>query len=482
MNPYVNIPLVIFESRDNGVLTPDQFDVFTYCYWRAERPEYVVRGFSASNVCRFRCLDATKANLKRYQRAAADLLNFGLIRRDYHRVDTRRANQHARPYNVWVPNPDRFGVIGTPDENRVSLFVSSNVAVVVADNVALPTAANDSKENTSENTECDNVAMDVALMQRTLSFTNQENPKTIEKNPLNLPSGDFSPTPLPPGGERSDAAGLLKPHAGMKPSGKKNNPLNASQCERLNEAALLYADFSTWLYAFSPDVTHVQALLRDFTPTELLFAQITRFSLEETVPKNSMAQFFYKSARTAIEAAHLKGISKAHPESLKRRLDSWGLEYAKEFGSRWKIVFDAWIRVFGDDRPCIDEILVIVNETLGSLRADKLASEVITYAESLDSRVMGCLNVKLGRFTPNIKRAIQQAEAELGYVSKSVWTAIIKQQITDCKGDIDALQNFGYWLCNNLVRILRSKAGEPPTDSAQELGTTVSTTAAGEHS
>jgi len=90
--PYVTIPLVIFESRDNGVLTPEQFDVFAYCYWRAERPEYIVRGYSAENVCRFRGIDATRANLKRYQRAAAELLKLNLLSRDYYHVDASRPN------------------------------------------------------------------------------------------------------------------------------------------------------------------------------------------------------------------------------------------------------------------------------------------------------------------------------------------------------------------------------------------------------
>jgi hypothetical protein len=344
--PYVIIPKAVFDGVDTGVITAEQFDVLAYCYWRAERPEYVVRGFSAANVCRFRSLDATKANLKKYQRAAADLLNLWLIRRDYHRIDPRRADQHARPYNVWIPIPARFGVIGAAEQNRVSFFVSSNVAVVVADNVALLPAANNCIETTSENSECDNVAVDVALIGHSLSFSNQEKLKSIEKYPLNLPPGDFSPAPLPPRGD-AQAAGLLTLAPPSAPA-DKGRPLDVRQCESLKKAALLYADFNSWLYGgFFPDVNHVEKLLRHFTPSEILFSQINRFEPLGSFAKKDMAHFFWKSAKDSIEAGRIKGTSKTKPDWVMRaEKGEKGTQYIKDFYQRWKIVNASWWEVY----------------------------------------------------------------------------------------------------------------------------------------
>jgi hypothetical protein len=357
--PYVLIPKAIFDGVDNGSITPEQFDVFCYCYLRAERPAYQVHGYSAANICHFRRLDADQANVKRYRRAALDLLDRDLLRRDYHKVDTTRSDATARPYNVWVPNPDRFGVIGTLEENRVSLW-SARVPLVVPDNVPVPTCVTDSKENTSADEQRDIVPVSVPLNHNIVSISNQENPKTIEKDPLNLPSGDFSPAPLPPGGD-AQAAGLLNPHreSKAKAAGKESS-LNEKQCDQLQNVALLYADFATWLSLrqFSPDVDHVRALLRDFHPVELLLAQTSRFGLGNEALKKSMAQFFYKSARPAIEAARLK-VTPVPPPRSKYGLDEtfdikelvrreFGDDYAKELRPRWGAVIAAWNKYKGN--------------------------------------------------------------------------------------------------------------------------------------
>jgi hypothetical protein len=342
--PYVKIPLVIFESRNTGILTSAQFDVLEYCYWRAERPDYIVRGYSAENVCRFQGLDATKANLKRYQRAAADLLNLTLLRRDYYHVDARQLTHHPRPYNVWIPDPSRFSVIGTSEENRVSLFVSVNVAKDVADNVAKSNAITNGQDTTYENNESDIVAKTVAKGHRILSVTNHTDPKTIKKYPLNLPSGDFSPAPLPFKGEDA-AAGLQNKPADTKPAGMKS--LNAQQCDLLNKAALLYADFSVWLWDFSPDVNHVKRLLREFTPTEILFAQITRFEPYEKFSKTTMAHFFRSAAKDAIDVGRINGTSKSKPRWFNKPDSDFNRkEYSTEFFSRWMVVTDAWKIIF----------------------------------------------------------------------------------------------------------------------------------------
>ena len=119
-------------------------------------------------------------------------------------------------------------------------------------------------------------------------------------------------------------------------------------CESLKKAALLYADFNSWLYGgFSPDVNYVEKLLRHFTPIEILFAQINRFQPWQGFAKKDMAHFFWKSAKDSIEAARIKGTSKTKPDWItKAEKGEYGPQYCKDFSQRWKIVNDAWREAF----------------------------------------------------------------------------------------------------------------------------------------
>jgi hypothetical protein len=364
MTSYVKIPLALFEGLDNGSITPEQFDIYCYTYWKATRPEYRVQSYSAENVCRFRGLDATKANLARYKRAAADMLHQNLIRRDYYRIDPKRSAKSTRTYSLWAPNPERFNAIGTREENLClwtqadkddSLFVSAFVPLLDRDNVPLPANVTDSTEGTSDAWQRDNVPVVVPLGLSSLFVTNHCDPKTREKEPLNPPSGDFSPAPLPLKGEDAQAAGLSNLHRKSNAAGKEK-PLDANECLQLDQLALLYAGFSAWMYAnkFMPDETHVRAILRQFSPRELLFAQIERFSPDETIPKMSMAQFFFKSARTAILESRLKGTSNSRPAFLTEMPEY--RRNVKPINDRWKFVADAWNKIAPDGQQDSGEI------------------------------------------------------------------------------------------------------------------------------
>lgn len=219
----------------------------------------------------------------------------------------------------------------------------------------------------------------VPLNRDNMSITNQENPKTIEKEPLN-PLRGLLPAPPPSRGEHSGAVGLENLHRESKAKAAgKEKPLDAKQCDQLQSVALLYVDFATWLSlnVFSPDVDHVRALLRDFHPIELLLAQTSRFGLGNDAPKKSMAQFFYKSARPAMEAARLKAtpippsprINDAGDWLLKEQVRiHYGVNSAKEFLPRWRAVITEWNKYRGNDTfPSYAE--VNINELVSKLKS-----------------------------------------------------------------------------------------------------------------
>ena len=362
--PYVMIPRAVFDGLYKCSLTMAQFHILVFCYFQADRVSYRVQGYSAEAVCLWLGLDAENKLLAQYRRAAKDLKERNILRGDYRKcsVNPSRPDKGGRSYSVWVPRPELFLGVGTAEENKLSLW-SGHVRLPDTNNVRQVDAANLDIPTTSANNETDNVRLIEPRNDDGMFILTSKAPQNPEKDPLNLPSGDFSPAPLPLKGEDAQAAGLLKPTQG-KPAGRENlNPLNERRCELLDKAALLYVDFSVWLYDFSPDTSHVRTLLRKYTPNELLFAQINRFSPSEKVVKSSMAHFFRKAAEDAIESARIKETSKTAPEWLtatflgRDNLSArFGFISRKEFSERWKSVTAAWLEAFpkkkilGDDR------------------------------------------------------------------------------------------------------------------------------------
>jgi len=306
---YVQIPVATYDALDTGSLSPEQFDIFSYAYWRASRPEYRVRSYSAANVCRFRGLDATDANVKRYERAAADLLNRNLICRDYYRIDPSRSNKGTRTYSIWVPNPKSFDKIGTPEEN-LSIWPAV-VGLLDPDIVGLPAGAMDSKQNTSEGTETDNVGLGIGQKWHQLSITNQENLKTEREIPLNPPRGTSSPLPLP--GEYSDAVGLEK-------QGITRKILSASDCARLQESVLFFCEAVRTVYGLSPDAERARTLLRKYGPIEIFFALMATHEpwSYKNVKKTDFAYFFRKSAPQIIDVRRLQQISRTPSSEVQK--------------------------------------------------------------------------------------------------------------------------------------------------------------------
>jgi hypothetical protein len=322
------IPRAILDALDDGRISPEQFDIFCYGYLKAERPEYRVRSYSAACVCRFRWLDATPANIKRYERAALDLWKRHLVHRDYYQIDPTRSDKKGRTYSIWLPAPPRFQVVATPEENQCSLW-RADVGLLVHDNVGVQTDGTPRDSRVSNEEEPDNVGVDVGLDAHQLSITYQEAQNPKKKSPLNPPR-DFSPS-APAGGAAQTPPGLGKT-TGIRKS------LDANQCALLNEAALRYASLTDWIYNFVPDPKTITNLLRVFSPAELWCAQITKFPPLSKFGKNNMAHFFATGAKTLITAARLNGTSYVRRGETMQELT----KVRPDFSRRWCVVCDAW--------------------------------------------------------------------------------------------------------------------------------------------
>jgi hypothetical protein len=334
------IPDAVYKALDNGDITAEQFDIFTYCYHRAERPANVVRSYSAAQVCRFRWLDATKANVKKYERAAADLLARRLIRRDYYRIDPKRSSKKGRTYSVWVPSPNRFQLVATPQENEASLW-GANVGLLVGDIVGLQADETPSEPKEYKADETDNVGLLVGMKADHLSTTNQENQNPEKESPL--PPEGVSPPPALVPREHLDATGLSESTPTPKPAGKKN-ALSPDQCKHLSDAAHLFSAFTNLLYDFVTDPKAAAALLREFPPNEILCAMLSKFSPDDKVVKTTMQYFFFRGAATLIRSARLNETCFPRRFSVNQICYRCDRSEAKD---KWQRVLDAYEKVFG---------------------------------------------------------------------------------------------------------------------------------------
>jgi hypothetical protein len=347
VTPYVLIPLTIFDARKSRSISAQQMNILICAYLWASRPGFRVAAYSAQRVCEFQGLEINRANLERYRRAAVDLLARNLIRRDYRKIDPRRGDQKERTYSIWIPAPDRFVAVGSPEENQTrlwsgSVFINTHCESGPTRNATPITDASGSQSAVYSSEE----ARNASLGRDTLRIPNQQ---IQEKETLPSSQGEASPLPSPPG-MRSNGAGLLenrKPLPSVAASKKNQGPLNPAQGESLENAAILYADFSVWLYDFSPDTEHIEKLLRYFDPLELLYAQINRFPPGEKFNYSTMAHFFRKAAQDSIRAARIKGTATSEPAHLKKISCPPYLPGERDkLVHRFQPVVDAWREVF----------------------------------------------------------------------------------------------------------------------------------------
>lgn len=325
-----------FDALVDGDLSVLQFTILVMLYRRANWKTGVVRSISADQVIRalgetgLLPADSTlDARQRLIQRAMKAMRLAGWFKSDYQ-------SGSRRPYNITLTNYLSLCAAETA-------HAENDADGIVLNPGEITPCAQPSLEFDADNDA--DIDADVSLRCRgrvaEMSANNQGKPNPEREIPLNPPSGDFSPAPLPPGGERS-------------PRGSKPTRENLTGKEnQLHDVAVLYANFSVWLYSFSPNVTHVEALLREFHPTELLFAQVRRFKpwdASEKFKTTEMAVFFRKAARDGIEAARLQklGAPEWFGGECFRNDGNWsGKTNLRDLKTHWTPVIAAWNKYQG---------------------------------------------------------------------------------------------------------------------------------------
>ena len=244
-----------------------------------------------SECVNFKAWPSAAANLERYRRAAVDLLDRNLIKRDYRKIDPRRNDLKERTYSIWVPAPARFVAVGTPEENQTrlwsgSVFINTHCESGPTRNATPITDASGSQSKVYTGDETRNAS----LSRHTMRIPNQEN-QEIETLPSS--QGEASPLPSPPG-MRSSGAGLLE-------NRKPLPSVAAGRENRIETVALMYVEFCDWFYGFTPNVDHVAAILFEFSPSTLAIVQLLKFPGSE-YRKTDMAYFFRHGAITLLRA------------------------------------------------------------------------------------------------------------------------------------------------------------------------------------
>ena len=196
---------------------------------------------------------------------------------------------------------------------------------------------------TSEQEQRDNVPL-VDGSNRPNLFVPYQGVEKIVDSEIETPKSPegTSPPSVPPRGNAQVPLGLKTARGQGKPNGK-SRALSAEQCSKLKQAATLYSAFSDRLYGgkFIPSARDVEALLRHFTPLEVLFAQVQKFWFGEA-PKKSMAHFFAEGAKTTIEDARLRGVSRVLPDVYSNSLSS----ELRELLPDWNRLIETWLGAF----------------------------------------------------------------------------------------------------------------------------------------
>lgn len=288
----VRTPRWVYKAMEDGEINCDQFDVLVYAHYKVDWATRIVSSYSAENVCRFRGLDATEANRKRFRRAKLDLENRGVVSSDYRHGD-------KRPYHLELPPSDT--------ETIESLYVKPLVRDPVRDSVREDSSINAAPSEGYDERDTVRVRDGVCDKAALLSVTNQAAEK---ETPLNPPWGT---SPLPsPSGKHSNAVGLK-----VKPAtGKSLSPTN---CEALEQSVLYFCAAVREVCDFSPNTDHVRDLLRKYDPTEVWFALLATHFEFNRPKKNDLAYFFRQAALQIIDLRRLRHVSMVLPDTRSYR-------------------------------------------------------------------------------------------------------------------------------------------------------------------
>jgi hypothetical protein len=354
-NTYFRFPGVAYEALTNGDLSALQFVILVLLYRRANWKTGVVRSISAEQVIRdlgdtglIPAAPTPNARKQIVQRAMKAMRLAGWFTSDY-------KTGSKRPYDITLTSYLSLCTAERADaENSTEMDADGDADGIILNHGEITSSAKRNMELDADGDadERGNFDADVTLTRfgrdAEVIASNQAN--TERESPL--PPEGVPPLPSPTG-MRSDAAGLKNQNRTANPADKE---------KLLRDVAVLFADFVLWLSLnnFSPDVVHIEDLLRDFHPVEILFAYVRRFEPwdNKRYKTGDVAQFFRRAARSSIEAARLQEpatpawFRSAHFIDPQRPLSSCEVHYATkknlaDLRKHWSLVIAAWNKFNG---------------------------------------------------------------------------------------------------------------------------------------
>jgi hypothetical protein len=332
MTPRMFVHQKTLEWLDDGLaegqLMKHEFEVGYFLARHVECDTMSVPSYSATRVCRFYGEDATDANRKIYGRALKGLekATRGAVRDDYRHC--QKGNE--RTFRVFLPWKSPWEVESLSRDPMSQPTRPTDVPT----NPSLTTEKQEAYEQTAKQ-----VSQGMSQPNRDMmSIPNQETQNPEIESPPNLPQGRLLPLPSPAGGNAQTPPGS-NGNTNTQIVGQGKRALDRRQVDALNELALRYVDFTNWLWNFIPNTQNVTRLLRDFSPKELLYVQVKKFTPGDKFSTTTMAHFFAKGARPLIENARLNKTSCIKPEPERWFGAGLGRQYA-DIQKKWQQVIE----------------------------------------------------------------------------------------------------------------------------------------------
>lgn len=380
--PYVAVPQVIYEALRDGLITHAMFDVFQYCYFKANRADsYQVEAYSASAVCKFFGLTPNPANRKHFERAVADLWERNLIAHDYHRLYPQENKPHSdtRTHSVWIIPPQEFTAIGSREANfelwpqhlqRCLPPVTPKPWMShtsVARNVAMPAPTSIEGAVGYGEEEGNGVAGDVALNTDIYSIKHQCKSCSNAAQAY-IPSADAagniddsSATPplVPSAQPADDPAG-----AGLDDRWGKSTPTPKAVSDIQQRAE----EFGTYVWDATqlqpPSSKAVRALVKRFSREELTNAFDECIAGKKGKTLISSVRLFFDNGAANIVASQMKRIARlvevfketftstTRKADLRKAATATGVhvsDYDGSLGDVFERALDLWLADFSDD-------------------------------------------------------------------------------------------------------------------------------------
>lgn len=320
---YVKVPIWVWQAREGGQITAVQFNILVFLCRHLQpvkangkRVGSVMRSYRAESVCSHQGLDASRANLEAYRDALRELQKMKIVWYDYKQGS-------KRPYNVFLP-------VGSPFADETAYTVLNDSLSNMNDLCEVLCEENVPSETVSESYS-ERVTQPVCepLCERCAK-------EPVEKeSPLNPPSGDFSPAPLPLKGEDAQPAGAAPLFAqddsgcdsvrdeeratagaiktspksvgrSVRDRGSDNGTLNIQRCQDFDGVLKGFTAMFTKHGEFVPKPDAARRLLRHYSPLEIWLAYKSDAS---SLRVRALATWFERGAADTIDVRRQQGTA-----------------------------------------------------------------------------------------------------------------------------------------------------------------------------